>query len=88
MTSPNTQPLFLEQRSYRQRRLRDVARILPLLGIVLWLLPLLWPGSGEDAATTAAAVQYIFGVWIFLIGLTAWISTRLRPDRDNASEAD
>lgn len=64
-------PLFLERRSYRQRRLMDAARLLPVVGALLWLVPLLWPQSGADPAahagtSTSAAILYIFGVWTFL----------------------
>jgi len=66
-----TSPLFLERRSYRQRRLMDAARLLPVVGALLWLVPLLWPQSGADPAahagtSTSAAILYIFGVWTFL----------------------
>lgn len=63
--------LFLERRSYRQRRLMDAARLLPVVGALLWLVPLLWPQSGADPAmgagvSTSSAMLYIFGVWTFL----------------------
>lgn len=39
-------PLFLARRAYRQRRLTDAARFLPLLGAFLFLLPIFWqPGE-------------------------------------------
>ncbi len=52
----------------------DAARLLPILGLALFAIPLLWPTS-EDAASSgdpvpmSAAVLYIFGVWAFLIVL-------------------
>ena len=68
-----TNPLFLERRSYRQRRLMDAVRILPVLGALLWLVPLLWSqgGTGAEpagaaAVTTSSAILYIFGVWTWL----------------------
>ena len=71
--------VFLERASYRQRRLRDVARMLPLLGTVLWLLPLAWRDSDTGTSTT---LIYIFGVWFLLIVLSALVSHALRPDGD------
>ena len=73
-----SQPLFLEERSYRQRRIRDVARILPWLGILLFAIPLLWPTSGEAAATTSMATQFIFGIWFLLIVLSGLVSARIK----------
>lgn len=74
-------PRFLERRSYRQRRLMDAARLLPLLGVVLWLIPLLWPQrdpAGEVAAvSTSNAILYIFGVWILLALIALFLSLML-----------
>lgn len=52
----------------------DAARLLPILGVALFAVPLLWPTS-EDVASAgdpvpmSAAVLYIFGAWALLIGL-------------------
>lgn len=74
-------PRFLERRSYRQRRLMDAARLLPVLGVVLWLIPLLWPQrdpAGEVAAvSTSNAILYIFGVWILLALIALFLSLML-----------
>ena len=76
-------PLFLERRSYRQRRLMDAARLLPLLGALLWMVPLLWPRSqpdqGHDAAavSTSSAILYMFAVWIFLALAALFLSVML-----------
>lgn len=78
-------PLFLARAVYRKRRLRDAARLLPLLGFFLLVLPLLWdaaPGSGAGQT-----VVYIFGVWAGLIGLAAYLAPGLaRPDVDDQTE--
>lgn len=79
MSAGQKPALFLERSSYRQRRLRDAARLLPLLGAVLFAIPLLWP-DGPDAPDTADALIYTFIVWIVLIVLAAIISSRLWPD--------
>ncbi len=76
-------PLFLHRDTYRHRRLMDAARLLPLFGTALLLLPLLW---AEDHATAAGAV-YIFLAWIGLIVIAAVLSRRLSAplrDRDRA----
>lgn len=77
-------PVFLERRSYRQRRLMDAARLLPVLGGLLWLVPLLWPqrtGSPApaevEAVATSSAIVYIFGVWIVLALAALFLSLML-----------
>ena len=94
-------PLFLERRSYRQRRLLDAARLLPVLGALLWLVPLLWPQAhvqpglqtGEGAVTgvtTSAAIIYIFGIWACLAAAALVLSLviRDRTDSDDPSAQD
>ncbi|WP_425046214.1 hypothetical protein [Primorskyibacter sp. S87] len=79
-------PVFLERHSYRRRRLMDAAKLLPLLGAVLFAIPLLWP-TGEtpvpgtsqvkDPVRMSVAVLYVFAVWAGLIVasiLFAWAS--------------
>jgi uncharacterized membrane protein len=58
-------PLYLERASYRRRRLMDGARVLPVVGLVMVLLPALWP-SGDLPATQSEAI-YLFCVWAVLI---------------------
>ncbi|KHQ50336.1 hypothetical protein [Mameliella alba] len=58
-------PFQIERQSFRRRRLIDAACALPLLGWVLWWLPLLWRGA--DAPMPASLVLvYIFGIWLGL----------------------
>jgi len=64
--------LYLERRTYRQRRRMDAARLLPLLGVVLFLMPLLWATGG--GAATARGGMYIFAIWAGLIVVAAWLS--------------
>ena len=72
-------PVFLVRASYRQRRLRDALRLLPVLGAILWFVPLLWP-RGAGGMTTSMALTYIFAAWAVLILLAVALSRRLRPD--------
>ncbi|HBM61753.1 hypothetical protein ACFSDD_16460 [Salipiger marinus] len=60
-------PVFLERQSYRRRRLMDAARVLPFLGLLLWLVPLLWPQGQEGGVRSSSAIVYLFGVWAFLV---------------------
>lgn len=61
MRSPR-EPLFLARQSYRRRRIEDAARLLPLLGVILFLLPLMVGG-----AIGSIRLAYVFSVWFGLI---------------------
>ncbi|MEC7256258.1 MAG: hypothetical protein VXW58_00430 [Pseudomonadota bacterium] len=82
--------LFLERDSYRRRRLMDAARVLPVLGAALFLLPVLWPDADTASAApvrTSNAVIFIFGTWLVLIAL-AFCLGRAAPDWLDASAQD
>ncbi len=68
---------FVERRTYRRRRLMDIARLLPLLGALLLTIPLLWPNpdpypapGSQSGMATSVAITYIFVVWTGLIAAT------------------
>ncbi|MFD1508679.1 hypothetical protein [Lacimonas salitolerans] len=81
--SEKPSPLFLERRSYRQRRLTDAARLIPVLGAVLWGIPLLWQ-RGPEGIATSTAILYIFGVWLAL----AWLALMVSRNLDEDAETD
>ena len=81
-------PLFLERRSYRQRRLMDAARLLPVLGAVLWTIPLLWPQGPEEGVAASTAILYLFGTWLALAGLALMISSHLDEDEAETPQRD
>ena len=72
---PPAQPLFLARRSYRRRRLIDAIRLVPVLGAVLFMLPVL--GSAGHVGATFRGGLYLFASWAFLIVLTAFLTRRL-----------
>ncbi|MEM6589670.1 MAG: hypothetical protein AAF641_14580 [Pseudomonadota bacterium] len=76
--------LFVHQRTYKRRRLADAARMLPILGGLLFMIPLLW----LDAASmsTATVMVYLFLVWAALAGLAALLSRRLGPEVDQPDD--
>jgi hypothetical protein len=80
-------PLFLARAPYRRRRLRDAARLLPVLGIFLLLLPLLWT-TGSSTALRSDDVIYFFAVWLVLIGLAAAFAPGLRGGDGADDEED
>jgi len=67
------EPLFLERQSYRRRRMMDLARLLPVLGLFAFMLPLL--GGPEGISRTAANLVYFFLAWFALI-VMAWALAR------------
>lgn len=81
------QPTFLERASYRQRRLIDAARLLPLVGLVLWVIPLLWRSGTAESTSNGSALLYVFGVWVLLIICAAAIIRALQVN-DEPSEAE
>lgn len=77
-------PVFLARRGYRLRRIRDAARLLPVAGGFLFLLPILWGPSGNERRVTASDGIYIFMVWFGLIVAAALLSRPLREETDTA----
>lgn len=78
-------PIFLERKGYRRRRMMDAVRILPAVGLGLWLIPLMWPQGdppGAQGLAMSTALSYVFGVWLALIVICAglWLRTRKDPD--------
>jgi hypothetical protein len=75
--------VFLERESYRRRRLMDAARLLPILGALLFMLPLLWPdpdpGEATNGIAMSSAMIYVFAVWIGLIGAIFLFGKATRP---------
>ncbi|QFT59619.1 hypothetical protein FIU94_12365 [Sulfitobacter sp. THAF37] len=83
--------IFLERRSYRMRRMMDAVRLWPLVGLGLWMVPLLWPMSGDGtgaAMPMSAALRYLFGVWVLLIlgALALWWRTGRGAREDVATD--
>jgi hypothetical protein len=72
---------LLHRANYRQRRLRDAAKLLPVLGVLLWAIPLTWPAVSQDdqAGIGSAGLLYVFGVWVLLIVLGAALASMMRP---------
>ena len=85
MAQPARNPVFLQRAGYRQRRWRDVARMIPVAALVLWLLPLAWSG-GEGG--TASALVYIFVVWGLLILVSAVVSVLIGSSEDEPPQGD
>ena len=79
---PRIPPLFLRRASYRQRRRRDAARLLPVIGVFLMLLPVLWAPQDTFRRDTAPDGIYLFVVWAVLIAAAMLISRSLNTADD------
>lgn len=80
-------PLFLARAVYRRRRLRDAARLLPVFGLFLLLFPLMW--DAPDGSQAGKTLVYLFGAWLVLIGLAAYLAPGLtRPETEPEAHAD
>jgi hypothetical protein len=80
---------FLPRSGYRLRRLHDAARLLPLFGLFLLVLPMLWSPVGDDMRRTASDGLYLFAVWIALILAAAMFARPLsRGDRGEQTSSD
>ena len=80
---------FLQRRSYRQRRVADAARMLPIAGLILMLLPLLFTGgeAGEtEPVRTSQIGLYIFALWVVLMATAFGLSRGLQEPKDRADD--
>lgn len=71
--------LFLARRSYRLRRMMDAARLLPILGFFVFLMPILWGPAAGGTRPTAEDAVYLFLVWPALILAAFGIARVLAP---------
>ncbi|WP_245972188.1 hypothetical protein [Rhodovulum iodosum] len=65
----------MARQGYRRRRLVDMALLLPLLGVVLFQLPLL--AGGAETGPRASTIAYLFAAWALLIVMSALLARRL-----------
>lgn len=89
-------PVFLARQTYRQRRIMDAARLLPIAGAFLFCVPILWAPATTAGTETASGTIYLFAVWAGLIILAFALSRRLSaatqdkgtPDTANDAATD
>ena len=76
-----TKPVFLARQGYRLRRVMDMARLLPVVGAFLVLLPILWASKAGEPGQTSGGVVYVFVVWAGLIVVAAVLAQVLGSPR-------
>ena len=81
-------PLFLARIPYRRRRLRDAARLLPVFGTFLLILPVMWSAPGTTLRITSGDVVYFFVIWALLIGVAAIFASGLSSSEDKSDEEE
>lgn len=86
-------PLFVQPAHYRLRRRRDAARLLPVVGAFLFLLPILWAPAQSFRRDTAPDGIFLFVAWGGLIALALITARSLSgpgtpTDRDPENEAE
>ncbi|KRO86384.1 MAG: hypothetical protein ABR89_03450 [Rhodobacter sp. BACL10 MAG-120910-bin24] len=85
---PKASALFLARSLYRKRRLSDAAKLLPIFGAVLLLLPLLWVHQGApERSNTATNWVYLFIIWSFLILAAAGLAKPLNNFEDGNDQS-
>ena len=85
---PPRQVTFLSRDTYRRRRVRDAARLLPIFGAGVFLLPVVWAASEAGAPDTAQGFIFVFSVWAGLILLAAGLSRLLRASNTDEGDRD
>lgn len=81
-------PIFLARRAYRQRRLADAARLLPVVGVFLFLVPVLWHPGATGVPDTGRGAIYLFTVWALLIAGAALLARRLGAEDQPDDQGD
>ena len=81
LTSKASEYVYLERRRYRSRRIIEALKVLPVLGIVLFGVPLLW----SEGVKTSDAMIYFFSVWLALVFAAVWLARRLGAGAEEKS---
>jgi hypothetical protein len=79
-------PMFLARNPYRRRRLRDAARLLPVFGAFLMILPVMWAPPGTALRVTSGDVVYFFFIWVLLVAVAAAFAPGLSAGEGRADE--
>lgn len=71
----------VDKKTRRSRKLREIALILPIIGVVLLLTPILKAfTAGDETSPLTNSMIIIFGVWAVLIAAAFILSRALVPE--------
>ena len=71
----------VDKKTRRSRKVREIALILPAIGVVLLLTPMLKAfTTGDEASSLTSSLLFIFGVWAVLIIAAFFLSRVLLPE--------
>lgn len=78
-TNTRRRARFLERKTYRRARLEDAARLLPLLGLFLFISPIAIQSTARpgESGGTVDWLWFFMGIWLGLIVLAAFVSRAL-----------
>jgi len=82
--SERPKQVFLERQNYRRRRLIDFIRMVPVIGAILWAVPLLWSTEEGRQVATSDAIVFVFFVWFALVGVGCVLARSLRDGNDGS----
>lgn len=78
---------FLARRAYRRRRLMDLARLLPVLGAIGFILPVMMAGRDPgNELWFARGLELFLGLWAGLIAISVLVGRGLRPALEGPEE--
>ncbi len=77
----SSEPQFLDLKSYRRKRMVEVAKLLPILGGLCILLPLPFLFVVPLDGNATALALYFFAVWLFLVLAALVLARVLGPAR-------
>lgn len=68
-------------------RVHDAARLLPILGAILLMPPIISLFiANASVGGVPLVVVYLFGTWLALIGCAAWLARRLGPSGSDGEQ--
>jgi hypothetical protein len=71
----------VDKKTKRSRKVREIALMLPAIGVVLLLTPILKAFTvGDEASSLTNSLLFIFGVWAALIIAAFFLSRALLPE--------
>jgi hypothetical protein len=80
---------FLDLKSYRQKRMLDAAKLLPIAGALVFLFPLIYLFvSPQGPISPGITAIYFFVIWLALILLTRFLAPRMQATLNPTSKAD